>query len=419
MAKSKVKEPDLDAGGLAAILLGELAKSTTAGKTITAGDLSQSTWGPDIPHMAFQYMIGGSTKLPCQRFISISGPPKSMKSTLLMEIGSWFMEQGGLYDDIDNETKTSGTMFDAMTSWRAEALSRGRHHLTHTESIEEWQRHISMIVKALKALPIAPPGKRIPVLIGLDSLTGKGLEMSHEKLVEEGAAAPRSYDGAAAANSVNQFIQNLSLRGTTVVMGMIRHLTETMGDQQGGPQKKESGAKRVGYQNSINLRVQKVETISAASHPRAFVDGPMVEGYTIRISPEASCIGPTIERFIDVDVIWQYVPQPDGQPPRQCMAYDWDGALGRLLWRQKYDAKFKAFEFEQNQLSEIVHFTCPKAKTIKCDALGLEAASFREFGQALKANPEIYRKLQGYFGIKDYPSVQDAEIEPDPGIGEK
>ncbi len=408
---AKAKPPIEGVHDITAALLEDLAKDGTSGKTILAGDLGQNTWGLEIPTVAFQWLIGGSTKLPGQRYIALSGEQKSMKSTLLKEFGCWFQAAGGLYDDIDNEGKTSDTMFDAMSNWRAKQLEAGRHHLAATDSIEEWQNHISLVVKKFQKIGPRPKGQRIPILIGLDSLTGKGLKASQENLQKEGHAEARSFDAAAAANSVTQFIQNLNLRGTTATICIVRHLTEKIGDTAGyGPKKSETGAKRVNYQHSVNLRLAKVETLKMASHPSQLADGPAIQGYRVKISPEASCIGPTIGREVEVDILWQFLVEEDGSR-RQVMWYDWHGALGDLLMNMKYDPKKKVSEFERNLLDKAVFFV-GSGKKIKCEELGLVDASATELGKAIENNPVVRARVQNFLGIKHYPDIQDAEIEP-------
>lgn len=412
---AKAKQEAFGLNDLVDGLIEDLAKEQTSGRTITAGDLGQHTYGQLIPHIAAQYVVGGSNIIPAQRYLSVSGPEKSMKSTLMKEIGCWYQGAGGLYDDIDNEGgKTSASMFEAMSCWRNEELANGRHLLTLTNSVEEWQNHITTVVNKLKSRPIPAKGKRLPVFIAIDSLTGSGMQSSQEKISEEGHAQARSYDGAATANAVSQFIQNLNLRGTTVTIGTVRHQAQVIDDGGGGgygPKIKESGAKRVNYQNSVNLRVSKAGTVDKAGHPSQHQDGPAVEGYTIRIVPEASCLGSTVGRAIEVDVLWQYVLLPDGSR-KQHMWYDWDGALGRLLWTFAYHPKLKRSEFEIELLKKTLYFSAV-GKDINCEELGLQKASQTEFGRKIRENPEIASKIQAYLAISCYPTLQEAEIEVD------
>lgn len=410
---AKAKQEAFGLNDLVDGLLEDLAKEATSGRTITAGDLGLHTYGLPIPYIAAQYVVGGSNIIPNQRYLSASGPEKSLKSTLMKEIGCWYQGAGGLYDDVDNEGgKTSASMFEAMSCWREEDLAKGRHLLTLTRSVEEWQNHITTVVNKLKSRPIPEKGKRIPVFIAIDSLTGTGMQSAQEKIADEGHAQARSYDGAATANAVSQFIQNLNLCGTTVTIGTVRHQAQVIDDGSGGgygPKIKESGAKRVNYQNSINLRLSKVGTVDKAGHASQHQEGPAVEGYTIRIVPEASCLGSTIGRAIEVDVLWQYIVLPDGTR-KQHMWYDWDGALGRMLWTMAYHPKNKRSEFEIEQLKKSLYFSAT-GKDINCESLGLKGASHTEFGRKIRESAEATKAIQDYLAITRYPTLQEADIE--------
>jgi hypothetical protein len=159
----------------------------------------------------------------------------------------------------------------------------------------------------------------------------------------------------------------------------------------------------------------RIGTIRAAGHPEApFPDLP-VEGYTIQMHCDQSCLGPVIDRKIEVDVLWQYVQQEDGTV-RQALFYCWNSALGKLLWSDLYnpDKTKRAYESEQSRLRAYLDFTATPNKTvgeITCKKLGLTDASFAQFGKAINDNPEAYQAIQNYLKISRYPSLQDVEIE--------
>lgn len=401
---------DLDS--IASNLITSLNKKATSSNAILAGDLAEQTWGLPIPHLAFQYAVGGVNVMPCQRLYQVTGLHKSFKSTLLKEIGAWYMEAGGFYIDIDNEGKTSATMFDAMTWWRQETLSKGRHVFKATESVEEWQNQITETIKVARKLGLREKGRRIPWFVVLDSLTGKSTEAAQEALQKEGHAESRGYPLQAAATA--NFIKAMNMMGTTLSMGVVRHLSQDISaaPSYGGPKMKAGGAVAVNFQYSVALRLARGDSpVRAASHPGAPRPDLPVEGYTLYIVAEQSCLGPVIDRKIEVDVLWQYVPQEDGSV-RQAMFYDWDGALGLMLWQLKYDEKSRAYDSDRKRLDETLLFTQPKGKRIKCDELGLDGVSFTEFGKAIRTTPEVQAKVARFLNIARYPSFQDVDIEP-------
>jgi hypothetical protein len=212
--------------------------------------------------------------------------------------------------------------------------------------------------------------------------------------------------------------------GTTIAAGWVQHLREVINTTgYGGPQKEEKGAKVSGFATSAQIRISKGATIQAATHDSAPDPNIPVEGHTLYMHCYHGCVGPD-DRRLQVDLLWQYLPteteQEDGTMLRgtqQVMWFDWDGALGELLWSMKYNDKHKPkiYEYHKNQLNEAIFFTSPKANHIKCDELGLECVSYSAFGKAIKANPEVYAKVVRYLNISEFPSVQDVDIDFEAG----
>jgi len=414
MARRKeTNEPGVDE--LVGDLLSNLAKTQTSTKAVLAGDLANRTWGLPIGPIAFQYVLGGVNVLPCQRYYTVSGMHKSFKSTLFREICCWYAAAGGIAFSIDTENKSSDSLTDAMTWWRQEQLSKGKIIFDDAETLEGWQEKISEAVKFAKRVGPRGKGQRIPIFVVLDSLTARASSDAQEAIAKEGHAEGRAYPITAASTA--NFLKGTSLLGTTLSIGIVRHLSVDISAQAsyGGPKMREAGATAVNFQYSAALRMARIGTIRAAGHPEApFPDLP-VEGYTIQMHCDQSCLGPVIDRKIEVDVLWQYVQQEDGTV-RQALFYCWNSALGKLLWSDLYnpDKTKRAYESEQSRLRAYIDFTATPNKTvgeITCKKLGLTDASFAEFGKAINDNPEAYQGVQNYLKISRYPSLQDVEIE--------
>lgn len=389
-------------------LLESLNKRGTGTKAYLQGDHAEHTWGLPIPPLAFQWVIGGSSILPCQRYFGVSGIEKSFKSTLMVEIGNWFLISKGVHVHLDTENKTSPLMLEAMT-WHRGIPGR---ILKVCRSIDEWQTMVTTVVERARSRGAVPKGERVPVFITIDSLTARSTEENEKTLRKEGAAAQRGYP--IGNLQITNFLETLNLLGTTVSIGWVQHMKQSM-DQTGyGTKYKEKGASAAQFACSTHLRVAKAQTpIRLASHPSAPYPDIPVEGHNLWIETARSCVGPG-GRVVPVNLLWQYVPQDDGST-KQAMWFDWHGSLGQLLRDMKFSDSFKNFKADKDRLNETLFFSEPRTNHIKCDELELDGASYTEFGKAIFDNNEVYDRVSRYLDITEYPSLQEAEIDFEAG----
>ena len=498
MAKAKNKEsPEVQQAAalssFASVLLGATREGSATQNGYLLGDHAKHSWGIKLRHIVFMHCIGGANVFPLRRMIATSGLPKSMKSTLQIELGTWFAEAGGFFKYIDNESKSSASMFIAMTWWKflapglmyeipagpsagktyplvdskgnfcryPDSVPRNEDHwpldMDHpdreilipcatdplhltgaqrcsykkTESIDEWQDQMTDVVKAsrdiIEAHPITQePGHRVPVYSVVDSVTGSETEGAMIDMEKEGHAKDRGYEGAARANKIGSFLRALQFGGTCLSVGIVRHLTTAISDgsfaSKFDDKEKEAGGSMSNFKASVSLRLSKGAKISVASHAAMPVQGPPVEGYPVRIECKFSCLGPDINRNAMVDVLWQFVELPNGEP-RQIIVYDWGGALANLLYRKKY-GDHKAFAYDVERLDKALEFTSgPATNTVCCPELAREGdqetkdknpkkyMSFTEWGNRIEANPEVAQRVCRFLNISEYPSFQEAEID--------
>ncbi len=401
-------------GDLVSDLMTELAKNSTSAEAWQQGDKAESMWGVVIPSLAFSWGIGGCNIIPCQRYLGISGGEKSYKSTLEIEIGNWFIQQGGVHMHLDNENKLGqgdpNTTVDAMSWWNGVADRRSRV-LKVCSSVEEWQKELTTFIE-FNRTKVNPRkvGERVPFFGTIDSLTGRKNEDADRQLRKEGSAAGRGYPVDAA--SVTNYLEALNLLGTTAVVSWVQHMKEVIADDNGyGPSVKEKGASAAQFHCSTHIRLSRSSAFRYASHDSASFPGT-VEGYDIWMRTARTCVGPG-DRSLCVPVMWQYVYCEKIAAPRQVMWFDWYGALGGLLYNMKYNAKFKPKMFKQDveRLNEALMFTQKNQQSISCKALGLENVSQHAFGRAIEENEEVRRKVADFLGVANYPSVQDVAID--------
>jgi hypothetical protein len=417
MARPK-KEALPERSSIANDLIGRLNAVGAGSKAYVQGDHEKVTCGIKIPSIAFQWLIGGSTILPVQRMFGFSGLPKSFKSTLTVEVGNWFIKQGGMHVLIDNESKTSPDMLLAMT-WRDPQLAETQNRIfKETSSIDQWQQLLTEVTRYAKETAKRPKGERVPLWVSIDSLTGKSTQDSQDKIQEEGMAATRDFP--AEALKISRYFDSFGMLGTCMNLGYVQQMKQDIGAQPGygGPKYREKGAMSAAFSTSGHIRVSKAMPVSVAGHDHAPQQptgdklSPPVEGYVLKLDAHRSCVGPD-GRELEVDLLWQYVEQEDGTT-RQAMWLDWYGALGRLLFKMKYDEKMKLFAYEKQKLKEAIDFSgkaTQKTSAINCDELGLQDASFAVFGKAIEDHPEVSKRVQNYLHIKQYTNLQDADLE--------
>jgi len=274
-------------------LLGATREGAATQNGYLLGDHAKHSWGLRLRHIVFMHALGGADVFPLRRMIAVSGEPKSMKSTLQIELGTLFAAAGGYFKYIDNESKSSASMFDAMTWWKflapgtmyvhpdgtsypltdsegsfchyPESVPRGeggwpldmdhkdrqvlikastdpmvrsasqRTVYKKTESVDEWQDEVTDLVKGARNIVVAhpitqEPGHRVPIFGVVDSITGSETDEAMAAMEKEGHAKDRGYEGAARANKIGSFLRALQFGGTCLSMGIVRHLTTAISD---------------------------------------------------------------------------------------------------------------------------------------------------------------------------------------------
>lgn len=493
MAKAKTIKETPEAQHAAALtsfasaLLGKSREDATSQTGYLLGDHAKHSWGIRLRHLIFAHAIGGANVFPIRRMIATSGLPKSMKSTLQIELGTWFAEAGGYFKYFDNESKSSASMFTAMTWWKflapgteyidtngnhyplvdaegnfcyyPESVPRGDNgwvlDMNHpdrvimikpsadlmvrtagsrvvykkTESVDEWQDEVTEFIQSSRDIitshPITQePGHRVPIYGVIDSITGSETAEAMTAMEKEGHAKDRGYEGAARANKIGSFFRAMQFGGTCLSMGIVRHMTTAISDgsfaSKFDDKHKESGGSLADFKASVSLRLSKGGKLGMAEHPAMPVQGPPVEGYPVWLECKFSCLGPDINRSAQVDVLWQFVELPNGEP-YQIISYDWGGALARLLHGKKF-GKNKAYSFDIDRLDKAIAFTeGPSVNTVRCAELAMPGdpedkndkpyMSFTVFGNRIEANPDISKRICHFLNITNYPDLQSAEID--------
>jgi hypothetical protein len=419
MAKKKESEFTPDA-----VIASIIAKNkATLGAAYLSKDHREYIYGVKIPALPFQWMIGGINVIPLSRVICISGYYGSMKSTLSMEIGTWFMKANGVEGRQDSENKTAPGMYSAIRYDLAEEL-RARSVHEHANSSEAWMQGVLNYVEACDSneARACPPGHRVPVCCFVDSINGKESESESAQLMEKGHSESRGY--ATLNNQIKKFFAAVPLFGVPMLLGYTAHLKDeipaaTPGARPGPPKQKELGGASASFYATLVLRLKAVGTVDYVG-----ADKIPIEGKLIQITAHKSALGPN-NRSITVPCVWRYVDDPSSKDGfRQEAWWDWDWALGFLIWRGCYDDKgFSGHERDAfKALFPVVKdggsWTTPKYQELAKREEGHvtlfddgEAHSMIELGIAVSQRPELMEKLRVMLRIMQCNDVQEiAEI---------
>ena len=367
--------------------------------------------------IAFMWVIGGLNGLPLGRVMGVSGEYASFKSTLLAEVGNWFLTENGVDLNIDTEQKTSATMYQAVRSTVPEVdRERGLHE--QAMSVDDWQTIALDFVKQWSEDDVRElgPGQRIPLRIGIDSLVGKEGKEEQEKLLQEGAASERGY--ATINNKIKKFFAGLDLSGLPVLLTYVTHLKEELDSGRPsymGKKMKELGGTSPGFYATLVLRCNRGPSIRKTND-----EGELVEGYVLKISCHKTSAGPD-GRYIEVPYVWKYVEDEDELSGfRQVGWFDWEWALGRLLWRYLYDPKFTlaAERHRFKELFPIVGNGGSKSSPKYQESKTAENRLFPDedgpldlelLGRRVIEDKELFNKVRKMLRIFTFPSVQEVE----------
>jgi len=410
------KKEDFTPDSLVASIIA--SNKATFGAAYLAKDHRDYVYGIPIPSLAFQWVIGGINVLPLSRVMAISGDYGSMKSTLSMEIGSWFIKAGGVEGREDTENKTAPTMYDAIRydlDERTRALSM--HH--HANSSEDWMAGILEYVSIVDsdAARDCPPGKRVPVCAFVDSINGKESKSDSEQLMEKGHSEARGY--ATLNNQIKKFFAAVPLFGVPMLLGYTAHLKDEI-QQEGqkkafGPKKqKELGGSSASFYATLVLRLKVGGTVDEKG-----ADGIPIEGKRITITTHKSSLGPG-GRSITVPCVWRYVEDPNSKDGfRQEAWWDWDYALGFLVWRHIYDDS--GFSTHERDAFRAVFpcsakggsYTAPTYTELAKKEPGQvtlfdddKSHDMTDLGIAISRNPELMEKLRVMLHIVKCHDVQ-------------
>ena len=342
------------------------------------------------------------------------------KSGLLAEFGRWFFMAGGGMSLQESETKFNPSWYKSiMGSEFYDSMP-----LYRCSSVEDWQRKLTYAIGATKTAMEGTkeqpgPGRRFPVLFGVDSIMGKQSEETQEAILgKKGKDGRRGTTGKGYASRgypveaqmITRYMRTIPVEMddwpfSLVLVNHLRVKTDDMGNQE----RLKAGGEQVNFQESFELELKKVGGHKKKIQCRDF------EGFPVEISCEKNSFGPT-HRRIQTRVLWWEEENDEGEW-NQVTVWDWDWStihlLDSLLHGENASPRLKA------ALKEIdFHLECPTRSDIENTAwsktLGMaksDAMSWSQVGAMIRENPKLMNRLRKALRINRRPLLQGDYLE--------
>lgn len=371
-------------------------------------DCEAMTVGLPLPSLALRYLFQ-STVFSLGRIIQLIGKEGSCKSAFLYELYRWHCVYGGGYAHIENENKDSPLLRNSILERNPVWTRRGL--MCPSRSLEEWQNALTYYTDYFmtEMNRAGGPGRILPTILGVDSLTGTSPEAEQAKTVAEGHAS-RGYP--LMANLITRYMRDRSTvhRGYPITIASTNHLKVNK-DDRGMNQKTTPSSGQVDFMATYIIEMARA--IGGGDIDQ--IQGEKRTGLRLSLTATKNSLGPS-RRRIDAEFIWWW-ERDEQDHPRQCHRWDWDTAAIEMLVRLGDNRKADATE-----VNKIIHLNAKKThpRTVWSKTLGIPEASplsWREAGQILESRTDILHALYPELGILEgyyfQPGIDYRQMEQD------
>lgn len=376
---AKKKEAVVDATACSSAMLdamvGNLNKSDIQGFNV--GVSMSNDVGIPFPALSLRYLFQ-MTALPLSRLLQIVGEEGSAKSALLTEVASWVLEYDGIYVYAENENKDTRNMRSSIFKWHPKKLANVID--LATDSLESWQTFIGNNIQFAKNIQLKKdgPGRTVPMIFGIDSLTGTAPEALLNDIEKDGFAK-RTHP--VMANLIAQWLRGSPrlLKDYPFLLVATNHLKPGT-DARGLPTYSIPGGKGFKFMETFEIEMRKIRDI----------DKMAAKGLRVRLKSLKNSAGPG-RKTIEANLLWKIGEDAEGNF-RQFSAWDWHTASIEMLM------KFDTEAYMRNAIRDACGIQV--ASVSKClaysEKLGVpkdSPISFYAMSQLLEQHPDILKAL--------------------------
>lgn len=375
-------------------LLDQLSKDRQGAELITLDKMDQFIICCPLPSLACEYVFG-ARGIPFEKTITLLGPRGVSKSGSAAEIIRWPIQfLGGNGTWIEHENKISPDWVPSIIGWEYAS----RVGLVDATNVGDWQKATIRAANLMKKIWAGTkqepgPGMIFPFSMVVDSIMGKSLKETQERIIRDGEGG-RGHP--IEALSINRYLSTIGevLKGHPFLLVFVNHLKEHTGED-GEVTRKTPGGQSVGFMESYEIEVRRV------SGKPTYANG--VETNRIRWIMDKNSFG-VDKRQITINVCWWDEPMTDPETGEQVMRqrsrFDWLQADIELLTNDKWYPQAK----EARKLLGMTDCKVGIHKAYYAPAIGIpktKALLPAEFAEKLLQKPNAMKRLRQIFGIKE------------------
>lgn len=345
--------------------------------------------GLPLPALCLRYLAQCDV-FPLGRIWQLIGEEGTCKTALLDEILRWHMCFGGGGCIAETENKDAAELRSSILDYNQRWLNRLT--IGPCNSLEEWQHFLTVNVNLARGVMDAPggPGRTVPMMFGVDSLTSVDSQKEIDKTQKDGFAS-RGF--GTIAMLISRFMRQgmaRNFRGYPFSMVGTNHLKPSTDPMTGLPTENVPGGKAVPFMATYILSSKRIGDIDLQD----------CGGVRLRMKMQKNSAGAS-RKSIEAEFLWWQqplaVPDNRGRVSIQRHGWDWHAAsIEFLLKFEVTDGKKTLFK----AISDIVDLKAKRStKTVSSEVLGLVDAPYRAAGAALEARPDLLTRMYPLLGI--------------------
>ena len=328
------------------------------------------TVGLYLPHLALRYVFRGNVLLFGRSYV-VFGPPGSCKSSLLYWLYRLFVQAGGYYMHLEAEDKDQPALRASVLGYPAHIDDDQWRHRVAT--LNDYQKlYYSYCEWFRDQCGKLGVGRRVPFIVGIDSLTAKLAENTLDAFTDNDGATTQRFGDA--ANAIAQWMRwaTNTIHGWPFLLVGVNH-------DKAKPGKSQYDAKThhaPGGDHPLFAATTRILVERSRQLPR-LANGD--EGVTVRMKVDKNSASVTGQQ-IEVDFKW------NATEPQQRSWWDFDKASIVLLESLIENAKGQLSENLQDLLQLQKHaggLWSSKA----LDVAKSDAVTAAELGARLEMSP--------------------------------